>query len=367
MTLRPGRWLDLLRRVPELGALTLGLALLVGLLWLVRTHAPDTRASAASRGRSASGAASLAQADATSKRSRPQEQPTLIVARVAIEHLRAARERESGIRTTTAAEERALVEQAIDEEVLYREALALNADRGPEHQDPVIVQRAKALAREIDLGRTGEGNELTEAARDLGLERSDLVIRRYLVESMRLALARGPGARLPSEDELREYYDRNAASFALPARVRLTQVYFADDRRGGRERAVAAATSLRDRLRETATGPDGAVLSGDPFPRGADLQGSPDELDRVFGAGFARALGDAGSQQWAGPIESAYGAHLVWVRERIGARTPRFEEVRARLLNAWLEEAGERRLRAQLDRLRARYRIEIAPAETTGS
>lgn len=359
MTARARSWVAYLRQNPEVGPLALGVALLAGLLWLVRTQAPHASVAASAPAREP-----LARAQADSATS-PGEKPKLLVSRAAIDHLRTALARESGAHLSTAAEERALVERAIDEEVLYREALALKAESG--HQDPVIVQRAQALARELDAGRTGEGRELSDAARDLGLAQSDLVIRRYLVEAMRLALMRAPRAGLPNDAELRAYYDRHRASYARPARLALTQVYFADDRRGGRARALDDAASLREQLRTGTTRPDDAPRLGDPFPRGAELEGTPAQLDRIFGAGFAQASDAAPAQSWTAPIESAYGAHLVWVRERTGARTPSFEEVRTRVLNAWLEEAGDRRLREKLDALRARYRIEVAPADPVSS
>ena len=50
---------------------------------------------------------------------------------------------------------------------------------------------------------------LEREARRLGLERSDLVIRRHLVEMMGLAAGRVGEGDLPSEAELEEYLERH--------------------------------------------------------------------------------------------------------------------------------------------------------------
>ena len=239
---------------------------------------------------------------------------------------------------------------ADDEEILFRAgSAAVAAD------DPVVRTRLANLARYLELGGTAEerSTDLAGAAGDVGLAQEDVVIRRYLVEATRLALAHPIAADLPDEDGLRAYYERNAARFTAPARVRATQIYLSRTRRG--DALESDATRLLAELRARGTPPAQAAALGDPFVRGAVIDGSRDAVARGFGAGFAQALATLPTGGWQGPVASAYGLHLVWVEERTPAQLEPLEQVRGRAVHALLRERGEQRSRARLAALRCYY------------
>ena len=63
-----------------------------------------------------------------------------------------------------------------------------------------------------------------------------------------------------------------------------------------------------------------------------------DELAKAFGPQFARALVGVKPGAWAGPIESGYGWHVVFVESLTPERIPTYEEVEADVKAAWLED-----------------------------
>jgi hypothetical protein len=248
---------------------------------------------------------------------------------------------------------------ADDEEMLFREALALVS----RDTDPVVQRRLVRLARYLDLGDGDDARDATLAseARALRLELNDPVIRRYLVEMMRLALAYEAPRDAPTEREIEAYYEKYAARFAEPEKIRLTHVYLSDARRGPpaeRDAAALLGDLHRDPLREVAA----AAALGDPFVRGSQALGSSEQLDRIFGAGFGDALARLPERTWAGPVSSSYGFHVVWIDERIPARVPPLAMVRSRVMHSLLRERAEDRLRLRLTALRSRYRFEISGA-----
>jgi len=87
---------------------------------------------------------------------------------------------------------------------------------------------------------------------------------------------------------------------------------------------------------------------------------SGSEIARVLGEEFAAALQDAPQGRWAGPLESAYGVHLVFVRERREGEVPPLADIREAVERAWLaarrEEAGE----LFYEKLREGYEIRVA-------
>src|SRR4030095_6637824 len=79
----------------------------------------------------------------------------------------------------------ALVDAQIDDEVLFREALA----RGFDH-DRVVGARLVRLGRFLGLAANGDDAHVEREARALGLHRSDAVIRPPLIELRRVGAGR---------------------------------------------------------------------------------------------------------------------------------------------------------------------------------
>ena len=253
-----------------------------------------------------------------------------------------------------AGSERALLDDALDEEILYREALAAGVDR----QDPLVRTRLVKLARFLGEASEGDDDSVEREARRLDLAAHDVVIRRHLTQVMRLALSRVGPAEMPRESDLRAYLDDHADRFRHAPLVRLTHVFLARDRHGT---ALAHdAARLLDDLRRGEAAPETAPGRGDVFLRGAHPPpASAAELDRLFGPGFADAIRDAPPGAWVGPVASSYGLHLVWIHERTEARLPPLDAVRAQVAHGLLEAAGRERLREALARLRARYELRV--------
>ena len=172
---------------------------------------------------------------------------------------------EHGAPPSGAAEE-ALVRDAIDEEVLYREALA----RGFDRRDAAVRERLVRLG-----GFVGEEAGGSREARRLGLERSDLVVRRHLVEMMQLAAGwLGPHDRT----RRRVHPRRGGRRHARGPRAHLRARVRGDGRRGaaadlGRSRALdlraPPGVGARARARADTGAGRGAGAGGPALAAGA--------------------------------------------------------------------------------------------------
>ena len=210
----------------------------------------------------------------------------------------------------------------------------------------------------------GEGGDerLLGDARALGMDRSDLVVRRRLIEAMRLRFAQQARRAEPTEAELAAYLREHAERFASPPLVRLAQVFISRRRKDPERRA----DELVARLRAGVVPPERAVALGDPFPVPGILPPKSErELAKLFGAPFAaRVVGASGSlpriAAWTGPIASPYGLHLVWVYEAVPGRQPALAAVRSRVRAALLADRGQRAVAEATRRLRRRYAISDA-------
>ncbi len=256
-----------------------------------------------------------------------------------VARLRTDYTRETGVEPTPD-DEAALIDKTVEEELLFREALARGLDRNDRSVRTWLVEQMTVLTD----GGSGDPDALYTRAKALGLDRTDLVVRRILVQKMRLLAARS-GERPPSDDTLRTYYAQHQDDYASPARVSLWHVFLASATHGA------------------ATARDDAVREGESFPVPSHLVGqSPAQIAKVFGPEFAAAIDRAQSRTWIGPVASAYGMHLVWIDARETSTTPSFDDVRDRVRERWQDEQRRQRVIALVRDLARRYPLEVESA-----
>jgi hypothetical protein len=243
----------------------------------------------------------------------PEQQPDRIVVSAAkVENL-AELFRRTWRRPPTAAELDGLVEDHIEEEILYREALAL------------------------------------------GLEQDDIVIRRRLRQKMEFISEDLAAQAEPTQDELQTFLAAHPERFREPSRVSFAQVYLSPDRRG--EDAWSDAERLLVALDAGRSDP---AEAGDPFLLEQDYRElAVHDVERLFGQAFAARVAELPVGRWSGPVESGYGLHLVLVHERSPARLPDLAEVRDALANEWRGARREEANRAFYEGLRARYEVSV--------
>jgi peptidyl-prolyl cis-trans isomerase C len=278
---------------------------------------------------------------------RAGERPAPIVVSAGdVDRLRLDYTRETGLEPT-ADDEAALVDKAIQEEVLFREAVARGLDRYDRSVRGWLVEQMRVLADDA----TVDADRLYARAQALGLERTDLVVRRILVQKMRLLAAR-TGERRPSEAELEAFFAAHRDEYRPPDRVSFWHVFV---RRG------TDAAALLERVRGDA--PEDAVRRGDSFAVPPHLIAeSRAQVEKVFGAELAATVERAETGTWIGPVPSPYGLHLVWVEGREPGTTPPLAAVHDRVLERWQDEDRSRRVAALLRELERRYPLRVESA-----
>jgi hypothetical protein len=165
-------------------------------------------------------------------------------------------------------------------------------------------------------------------------------------------------ATAPATDaELNGWLDRHPGSFRGEPKLAFRQVYLRSDRHGAAART--GADKLLARLRTA--GPDVAIERlGDAsmLPAEQPLEPARDVV-RTFGEDFAREVLAVDPGQWAGPIESPFGLHLVLVRERVAGAKPTPEEVRPLIEREVQADRRHAQVQALYDRLLAKYAVTV--------
>jgi hypothetical protein len=256
-------------------------------------------------------------------------------------------------RAPSQVERRALVDESVQEEMLFREARVLALGFG----DASVRRRLIELARGVSERPGKPDDELVDEALALGLD-DDVVIRRLLAEKMRLVLQQDPAPVVVRDEELARLLDRQRERFAKPAMVTLTQVFLSPGARGGR--AEDDAQHLLASLRAGEIPSERVSLVADPLPLGTTLRGYTRlQLQGRFGKGFADRVFALEPGAWQGPIASPFGLHLVRVEEKHDERLPELDEVRSVLLRVLARERAQENLARGLARLRRLYGVRV--------
>lgn len=211
-------------------------------------------------------------------------------------------------------ERKGLIEERLQQELLYREALALELDR-----DDVVIRRR--LAQKIE----------------------------FIVDDM-------AAGRSPTDEELAAFLKQNQERYATEPKLSFRQVFLSAERRG-----PALIEDANRVLKELQAGSD-PLSFGDPTVLPQGMRASTlSSVERVFGGEFSAALAEVPNGSWVGPVQSTFGAHLVQVLERQAVQAATLDTARAQLERDWRETERQRARDAYIRTLKEKYSISIEP------
>lgn len=194
----------------------------------------------------------------------------------------------------------------------------------------------------------------------LGLDADDTIVRRRLAQKYEFMLGAQAADMIPTEAQLGDYLAKHADRYRLPAKTSFCQVYFGDKAQG-----LAAARAALAALPPAAAADPQARLAGQdglPFDR-CYAAALPVDVARDFGLHFAQVIDQrlpAGA--WQGPVESGFGYHLVMVGRREPGAAATVATARPRLEADWRTEAmAAAKAREEAD-LRRRYTVVVDKA-----
>jgi hypothetical protein len=185
----------------------------------------------------------------------------------------------------------------------------------------------------------------------LGLDRDDAVIKRRVRQKLDVMLEESVAQQPATDADLQAYLDANPAAFRKPALVSFDQIYFGSD--------AATPQRLEQARAVLARGADPASL-GQPTLLPAHQDAMPlDLVARDFGEAFAGQLAQSPVHEWAGPLTSGFGMHLVRVSAFEQPQLPALAEVRDVVAREWENERRQKAHADALARLRSQYNVEI--------
>ena len=194
-------------------------------------------------------------------------------------------------------------------------------------------------------------------ALSMGLDVGDEIVRRRMAQKLGFISEDIASLQEPTDAELRSYFESNKEEFRRETRVTFQHVYLNIDKRGKSTRKDAE--SLLAKLREI--GGSGYYAGiGDPSMLSTEFSSTTQrEIAGLFGEEFTTSLLSQTLSQWSGPIESAYGLHLVFVNERVDGEIPPFDEVSDIVVREWTSVKKKETKELFYESLLKRYKVTI--------
>jgi parvulin-like peptidyl-prolyl cis-trans isomerase-like protein len=198
----------------------------------------------------------------------------------------------------------------------------------------------------------------------LGLDKDDTVIRRRLRQKMEFVTDDVGVRAQPTDDELNAYLQMHPDKFRIEQEFTFRQVYLDPKKHG--ESLARDTAQLLAKLNQTADADFAAM--GDPFLLDNSFTGvRVSEVAKQFGEKFATNLVRLSPGQWQGPVESAYGVHLVLVSDRTKGGAPALADVREAVQREWNNATRLKANEAYYGELLKRYTVTIEQPAAEGA
>jgi hypothetical protein len=176
---------------------------------------------------------------------------------------------------------------------------------------------------------------------------ADPRVRQALITTLREALE--PVVADPPDSELEKLRQESPERYSFPAQVSFEHASFAT--------AADLPAGLLESLRGGASPPPAPAMR---LPNPLPMTWLP-QLERMFGAEFARAVVAAKPGEWTGPLTSSRGVHLVKVLQLSPARAMPLAEVRPALVTQWIAARQQAVVAEKVAALRRGYRVVLPP------
>lgn len=201
-----------------------------------------------------------------------------------------------------------------------------------------------------------EESILFREAVKIGLDKNDDIIRQRLAQKLEFLsndLARPDSA---TAKEVQEYFALNVKNYTTPQNITITQLFVDPKKHGAslEEEINIRLTKLKglDAASNTIRKYGDQFLLQDYFPDKSQL-----ELGKLFGREFAGNIFELETGKWLGPIASEYGAHLVYISNKNPAVIPELETVKELVIEDLQLEKQEKLNKLYIDGILSRYKV----------
>ena len=191
---------------------------------------------------------------------------------------------------------------------------------------------------------------LYREALNLGLDQDDKIIKRRLAQKISF-LKQESIVDTPSNNELLDYFNKNKDKYFIEPTFTFTHYYFSNEN-DALERSNEATNQISKNL----------DVTSDPFFLGKNfVDVSLKSIKSDFGENFATYFNNFKINEWSGPVESAYGYHIILVINSHDGYYPDITVVLKQVEIDLLQSKRDKAVSEYLDNIKSEYKIYINP------
>lgn len=196
---------------------------------------------------------------------------------------------------------------------------------------------------------------LVREARALGLDSGDGVVRNRLMQKMAFLMTSAAQSAVPEDAVLQQHLTDHAEKFQTPAMMSFEQLGLKPGT------LPAEVDALLVRLNAGEAPPEEGLSS---LLQRSILNAGLNQVDGSFGRGVFAQLEVLPVGQWAGPVTSGFGQHVVRVIDYTPPQTPDLTDVRDLVLADWRSALANDLREAQEAALMEAYNVSRPTADT---
>ena len=185
----------------------------------------------------------------------------------------------------------------------------------------------------------------------LGLDQNDRIIKRRLAQKISF-LKQETDREEPSSDKLIDFYDRNRENYYVPPTFSFTHYYYSKSMEAKKKAEIGLSEIIEL----------GAPSGSEPFFLGKNFsEYSLGEIEQAFGSELLVAFDNPDLNKWIGPFTSSYGEHLLFINNKSNGYSPKYSDIEDLVRQDYMLKEQDRKLTNYLDSVRSEYRVIINP------
>ena len=184
----------------------------------------------------------------------------------------------------------------------------------------------------------------------LGLEKEDRIIKRRLAQKISF-LKQESIPKAPSYNDLSNYYNNNKDKYFIDPKYTFTHYFFSSDN-DSNKRSKEAFTNIDLNFE----------IKSDPFFLGKNFVDiTKRDIESDFGNNFSNYFDSIELNKWIGPFESAFGHHIIYVTNYQEGFYPDINNVLNKVEVDFMLYQKDMALEKYLNEIKSEYKIYINP------
>ena len=193
-----------------------------------------------------------------------------------------------------------------------------------------------------------EEEVLYQEALKLGLDKNDKIIKRRLIQKLEFYKESEMINEVNEKDLVKHYYE-NINIYKINKKYSFRHIFFSETKKNYED--------IISNLSEKSTK---AKIHGDPFIHGDSfVEKDRVAIDSSFGKGFSKNLINLETNNWHGPFKSIYGDHLIYIFEILPDKIIPFEDVKDTVIESYNNKIKKEKMKDYIYTIIDKYDVII--------